>query len=135
MSDFRAHSFDSPRGRPAPRELWGRTLDGEKWRHTLTGLTLVVAVKPNCDGCREFTDGDLFELSGVEVVVMSATTNDEWRQARQQVIISPETLMELDLRSAPLYVLIDASRQRVVSEGVVFAPAQVAQEIASFLTR
>ena len=101
----------------------------------LEGLTLVVAVKPQCDGCRDFIDGDLEELDDVDVVIVSATRDDEWRGARQHVVISPETLSELNLRSAPFYVLIDATRQRVVSEGIVFAPAQVADEISPFLAR
>lgn len=135
MSDFRPHSFDAPREREAPRELSGRTLQGKEWRRVLEGLTLVVAVKPQCDGCRDFIDGDLDELDEVDVVIVSATFDDEWRGARQGVVISPETLSLLDIRSAPFYVLIDASRERVVSEGIVFGPAQVADEISPFLAR
>jgi hypothetical protein len=96
-------------------------------------MTLIVAVKPNCDGCRDFVDGELSELDDIEVVIVSATADDEWRNARQEVIVSPETLTALDVRSAPFYVLIDVARQRVATEGVVFTPAQVAAEIASFL--
>jgi hypothetical protein len=134
VSDFRAHSFDAPRERSAPRELLGRTLNGVGWRRVLEQMTLVVAVKPDCDGCREFIDGELTELDDVDVVIVSATADDEWRNARQDVIVSPETLTELDIRSAPFYVLIDAACLRVATEGVVFAPAQVAAEIASFLS-
>jgi hypothetical protein len=104
-----------------------------KWRRVLEGLTLVVAVKPQCDGCRDFIDSDLDELDDVDVVIVSAAFDDEWHGARQRVVISPETLRELDIRSAPFYVLIDATRERVVSEGIVFAPAQVADEISPFL--
>lgn len=135
MSEFRPHSFDAPRERAAPRELAGSTLDGREWRRVLEGLTLVVTVKPQCDGCREFIDGDLDELDDVDVVIVSAALDDEWHGARQQVVISPGTMSELDIRSAPFYVLIDAARQRVVCEGIVFAPAQVADEISPFLPR
>ncbi len=135
MSDFRPHSFDDSRERAAPRELSGRTLYGTEWRRVLEGLTLVVAVKPQCDGCRDFIDGDLTELDDVDVVIVCDARDDEWRGARQHVVISPETLSELDIRSAPFYVLIDATRQRVVSEGIVFSPAQVADEISPFLPR
>jgi hypothetical protein len=133
VSDFRPHSFDTPRERGAPRELAGTTLEGKEWRRVLEGLTLVVAVKPQCDGCRDFIDSDLDELDDVDVVIVSATFDDEWRGARQHVVVSPVTLNELDIRSAPFYVLIDATRQRVVCEGVIFAPAQVAAEISPFL--
>jgi len=135
VSNFRPHSFDAPRERAAPRELSGRTLQGKEWRRVLEGLTLVVAVKPQCDGCRDFIDGDLDELDDVDVVIVSGMPDDEWHGARQRVVVSPETLNELGIRSAPFYVLIDASRQRVVSEGIVFAPAQVADEISPFLAR
>jgi hypothetical protein len=97
-------------------------------------MTLIVAVKPDCDGCRDFIDGELTELDDVDVVIVSATADDEWRNAHQDVIVSPETLTQLDIRSTPFYVLIDASRQRVATEGVVFSPGQVAAEIASFLS-
>ncbi len=97
-------------------------------------MTLIVAVKPNCDGCRDFIDGELDELNDVDVVIVSATADDEWRFARQEVIVSPQMLTELDIRSAPFYVLIDATRQRVATEGVVFSPVQVAAEIGSFLS-
>jgi hypothetical protein len=135
VSDFRPHSFDAPRERVAPRELAGTTLDGKEWRRVLEGLTLIVAVKPQCDGCRDFLDGDLDELDDVDVVIVSAIRDEEWRGTRQDVVVSPETLGELDIRSAPFYVLIDASRQRVVSEGIVFGPAQVADEISPFVGR
>jgi hypothetical protein len=97
-------------------------------------MTLIVAVKPNCDGCHDFVDGELSELDDIDVVIVSAIADDEWRNARQEVIVSPETLSALEVRSAPFYVLIDVTRQRVVTEGVVFTPAQVAAEIASFLS-
>ena len=134
MSDFHAHSFDAPRERPAPRELSGHSLEGRAWRRVIEGMTLIVAVKPNCDGCRDFIDGELDELNDVDVVIVSATADDEWRFARQEVIVSPQMLTELDIRSAPFYVLIDATRQRVATEGVVFSPVQVAAEIGSFLS-
>lgn len=135
MSDFRPYSFDAPRERAAPRELSGSTLEGKEWRRVLEGLTLVVAVKPQCGGCRDFIDGDLTELDDVDVVIVCAALDDEWHGARQHVVVSPETLSELDIRSAPFYVLIDATRQRVISEGIVFAAAQVADEISPFLPR
>jgi hypothetical protein len=50
------------------------------------------------------------------------------------VVVSPATLEVLEILSAPFYVLIDGVQSRVVSEGSVFSPSQVAQEIAAFLT-
>ena len=99
------------------------------------GPTLVVAIKPACDGCRDFVFSDLSELAGVRVIVVSATpgVGDEWDGARQPVLVAPELLNELDVRWPPFYVLLDHPGPHVLTEGVVFAPSQVAQEIAPFL--
>ncbi|HEY5265256.1 MAG TPA: hypothetical protein VIJ40_00420 [Acidimicrobiales bacterium] len=135
MSDFHARSFDPPRGRVAVSELRGTLHSGEEITVVLSRLTLIVAVKPHCDGCHEFVFGDLSELNGVDVVFLSASASDdgEWGGATQRVLVSPEAMRELDIRSAPHYVLIDPVRSRVVTEGVLFSPAQVASEIAPFL--
>ncbi|MGC2168306.1 MAG: hypothetical protein WA580_04310 [Acidimicrobiales bacterium] len=134
MSEFHFQSFDRARERPAPHELTGLTLEGTPWSRQLSRLTLVVAVKPDCDGCHDFVEGNLDDLSHVDVVVLSAEAHDEWRAERRAVVVSPASLEELQIVSAPFYVLIDASRGRVVGEGSVFSPIQVAQEIALFFT-
>jgi hypothetical protein len=99
-------------------------------------LTLVVAVKAKCDGCRDFIEGPLDALGDVEVVVVSATDDgvDDWVHAARPVIISPELIISLDIRWPPFYVLVGPRGPRVLAEGVVFSAAQVAQEIAPFLT-
>lgn len=135
MSDFQARSFDAPRQRPVPREFVGVTPTGEERRIDIHRMTLVIAVKPDCDGCREFIHGDLDELSGVDVVIVSATSSSEWADATNEVLVSSAFMKMLDIRSAPSYVLIDPTTQRVVTEGVVFGPSQVAAEIASALQR
>lgn len=135
MSSFRARSFDAFRARPAPTVLKGRSLAGNERFLLVKRLTLVVAVKPHCDGCHDFVFGDLRELEGVEVVVVSATSGDaEWSDAVQPILVAPELMNELGVRSAPFYVLIDPSKSLIVSEGTLFSPAQVASEIAHFLT-
>jgi hypothetical protein len=130
-------SFDSPRGRPAPTSISGHTLSGESVTHEMSGLTLVVAVKTSCDGCRDFVHSDLEELSDVTVLIVSATNDltGEWDGAVQQVIVAPEALTALDVRWPPFYVLVSPDEQRVLVEGVVFGPAQVAAEIAAYLSR
>jgi hypothetical protein len=130
-------SFDAPRERPAPASISGVTLRGEPVTQDLDGLTLLVAVKSMCDGCRDFVESDLRELGGLPVVVVSATADEsgEWDHARQRVIVAPRVLRELDVRWPPFYVLIDPARGRVLTEGVVFGPSQVAEEISSYLAR
>jgi hypothetical protein len=135
VSDVRPHSFDPPRERPAPRTLRGHTLDGTTRTLQLTRPTLVVAVKPQCDGCRDFLFGDGHEFVDLDVVLVSATADEEWRDAPREVMIAPALMDELNIRSAPFYVLIDPTSQRLLVEGVLFAPAQVASEIASYLPR
>jgi predicted nucleotidyltransferase len=104
--------------------------DDEERRIELRRMTLVIAVKPDCDGCRDFLRGDLRELSNVDVVIVSAVSSEEWVDAPNDVLVAPELMKQLDIRSAPFYVLIDPSGLRVVTEGVVFGPSQVAAEIA-----
>lgn len=134
MSSIRARSFDAFRARPAPSVLKGRSLAGNDRFLLVKRLTLVVAVKPHCDGCHDFVFGDLRELEGVEVVVVSSTSGDaEWSGAVQPILVAPELMNELGVRSAPFYVLIDPSKSLIVSEGTLFSPAQVASEIARFL--
>jgi hypothetical protein len=125
-------SFDAPRERPAPRLLIGHSPDGEWREFEVRRTTLVVAVKPHCDGCRAFLEDSLDGLSTLDVVFVSATDDEEWRSSRHPVLIAPNVLEELEIRSAPFYVLIDASSARVVAEGSLFSPTQVAQEIAAF---
>ncbi|HEY5010631.1 MAG TPA: hypothetical protein VIH73_05695, partial [Acidimicrobiales bacterium] len=95
---------------------------------------LVVAIKSHCDGCREFIGADLDELH-VPVLVLSAEddASSEWRDARRPILVSPDAFALLDVRSAPFYVLVDPVAGRVVTEGVLFGPSQVASEIAPYL--
>jgi len=133
-SEFNARSFDSPRERSAPDTLNGHWSKGPATTIPLSEVTLVVAIKSHCDGCRDFINADLSELR-VPVVVISADEDEssEWSDAQQPVLISPESFQLLDLRSAPFYVLVDPVAHRVVSEGVLFGPSQVAAEIAPYL--
>ncbi len=130
-------SFDASRERPAPASFMGKTLAGEPVTHRFDRLTLLVAVKNMCDGCRDFVQSDLHELATLQVVIVSATGDEtgEWEGAPRQVIVAPDVLRELDIRWPPFYVLIDPSRAAVVTEGVVFGPSQVAEEISTFLAR
>jgi hypothetical protein len=125
-------SFDAPRERPAPSAIVGRTSEGDVVSIEVRRMTLVVAVKANCDGCRVFLASDLSEFADVEVVFVSATPDDEFRGALHTVVVAPLTLAELEIRSAPFYVLIDPSTMHVVAEGSLFSPTQVAREIAPF---
>ncbi len=135
-SEFHARSFDKTRERSAPDALTGRWSGGDDETIALHETTLVVAIKPHCDGCREFLDADLSALT-VPVLVISADEDDaaEWRDARRRVLVAPEAFELLDIRWPPFYVLIDPSARRVVCEGVVFGAAQVAAEIAAYLER
>jgi hypothetical protein len=135
-SDFHARSFDKTRERPAPDALTGHWSDGDDETVTFGETTLVVAIKPHCDGCREFLNADPSEIP-VPVLVISADEdeNAEWRDTRRRVLVAPGAFELLDIRWPPLYVLIDPTTRRVVCEGVLFGSAQVAAEIAAFLER
>ncbi|HEY5438038.1 MAG TPA: hypothetical protein VIJ99_03980 [Acidimicrobiales bacterium] len=133
--DLNVHSFDPPRERSAPDSLSGYWSNGTDAVMALTRLTLLVAIKPNCDGCRAFLDAPLHEFEGVDVVFVAALDDDEWAGSSRRVLIAPDALDRLDVRWPPFYVLIDPLAHAVIREGVVFGPSQVAAEIAQFITR
>ncbi len=135
-SEFHARSFDPTRERPAPDALTGHWSNGDDETIVFREMTLVVAIKPHCDGCREFLNEDSGEIP-VPILVISADEDEscEWRDARRPVLVAPEAFGLLDIRWPPFYVLIDPSTRRVVCEGVLFGSAQVATEIAAFLER
>ena len=128
-------SFDRPRERPAPRVLEGHWLSGEPARVELHRTTLLVAVKANCDGCRDFLTSPLDALGDVDVVFVSASPleGDEWTASRYPVLIAPALLEALDVRWPPFYVLINPLTPSVLTEGVVFGSDQVAAEIEQYL--
>ena len=136
MSGPNAHSFDRPRGRAAPTCVRGHWSNGDEVDFALEGLTLIVAIKPHCDGCTDFVHSSLDQLREVKVLIVSEfdDLDGEWTNAARRVLVAPETLRELDVKWPPFYVLVDPSTSRVITEGVVFAPAQVATEIAPHLT-
>jgi hypothetical protein len=115
----------------------GTSLQGDTVTKTLDGLTLIVAIKQSCDGCRDFVNSTLDELNDVAVLILSDTddTRGEWDNAVQPILVAPEALAALDIRWPPFYVLVDPAQRRVVTEGVVFGPTQVASEIEPYLSR
>jgi hypothetical protein len=122
-------SFDPPRARVVPAQLVDA---GGSVLAELDATTLVAVVKPSCDGCRSFTHGDLGALRGVRVVVVSATDSPEWADARRPVLVAPSWVASSGVRGAPHYVLVDRAGA-VLSEGVLFSPAQVREEITPYL--
>jgi hypothetical protein len=136
-SDLGPRSFDQPRERRAPTALTGHWSNGTDAVISLTGPTLLVVIKANCDGCHDFLFADLNEFAGIDVFILSATddTNGEWKEAPRPVFVAPEALLALDVKWPPIYLLVDPIAGVVRSEGVLFGPAQVAAEIASYLPR
>jgi hypothetical protein len=128
-------SIDAPRPRPAPQFFSALTLQGERVRHDFEGLTLLIAIKSNCEGCRDIVNSSLEEFADLHVLIVSATNDDddEWHDSAHPIVVAPELLGELDIKWPPFYVVIDASTRRVVCEGVVFGPDQIREEIAAFI--
>jgi hypothetical protein len=127
-------SFDQPRQRQVPLHFSG-TINGSPVIQVLSEKTLVVAIKPNCDGCRDFVHSTLDELAHVEVLVVSESADGatEWANGHQEVLIAPGILSELGIKWPPFFVLIDPASSMIITEGVVFGPSQIAKEIAPFL--
>lgn len=125
-------SVDAPRERPAPETYVVRVGDRDESR-TFAATTLVVAVKPDCDGCRDFVEGTHGLAEHLDVVVVASRDDDAF--VGRDVVVSPDLWRDLDIRSAPFYVVIDPARGLVVGEGSVFSPAQVLEDIGRFLRR
>lgn len=123
-------SFDTPRDRVVPTsfEAWRR---GERVAVTFDQRTLVVAVKADCFGCRDFVQSDLGLLSGCDVRIISTDEDHagEWRDAPNEVLrVELPVLKAYDIRWPPFYVLIDHESGQVLTEGVVFGESQVEEE-------
>lgn len=126
-------SFDRPAQRPVPSPLIGVDSQGTPTTFVFTHRTIVLAVKPDCDGCREFLTGPLLEFEGLDVVLVSVTPFEEGVSTSQRFIVAPEWMRQARIVSAPSYTVVDPSDSRVVSEGVAFSVSQVAAEIAPYL--
>ena len=124
-------SIDSPRPRPAPATARLTDAAGAARVVTLEPRTLIVAVKSDCDGCRPFVEDLSMEFSDWQLIVV---TRDSMPTAadRRPVWLAPELMDALEIASAPFFVALDGSPLTVVTEGVVFAPEQVAREISEF---
>jgi hypothetical protein len=136
-SDLGPRSFDRPRERPAPTTLTGHWSNGTDAVVVLNGLTLIVVIKTNCDGCHDFLFADLAAFADIDVLIVCASDemNEEWKDAPRPVFVAPEALRALDVQWPPFYLLVDPVAGVVRTEGVLFGPSQVAAEIASFLPR
>ncbi len=128
-------SFDTTRDRPAPRRWRGVTLAGEVLEGEFVRPTLIVAVKADCLGCRSVLESPADALGDVDVLLVAREASGEswWAGSAHRVVVSPTLLDDLDVRWPPFYVLVDPRSQRVLTEGVVFAPEQVRGEIAAFV--
>jgi hypothetical protein len=128
-------SFDTTRDRPAPRSWRGSSLDGQPLEGVFERTTVVVAVKEDCWGCRSVFESPVDAFGDVATLIVARSVSSEpwWRSSGHRVVVSPELLDQLDVRWPPFYVVVDPLRERVVCEGVVFAPEQVKTEIAAFL--
>ncbi|MHB8334576.1 MAG: hypothetical protein ACYDEH_06720 [Acidimicrobiales bacterium] len=117
-----------------PSPLTGVDSRGVRAIVTLARRTIVIAVKPNCDGCHDFLSGPPAAFDGLDVVLVSATPFVEDVVAAGRVLVAPEWMAQARIVAAPSYTVIDPSDGRVVTEGVAFAPSQVAGEIAPYLS-
>ena len=127
-------SFDAPRVRRVPPRWSGRSLEGEPVSGEFSSLALVIALKDSCDGCRRVLDAPIGAFGDVEVLlVVRDVVAEDWSSTAWRVVVAPELLSALDVRWPPFFALIDGRTQTLVSEGVVFDPVQVAEEIAPFL--
>ncbi|MHB2027760.1 MAG: hypothetical protein ACYCPT_02955, partial [Acidimicrobiales bacterium] len=78
---------------------------------------------------------DYGSLARLDVVAICQSARDggEWRSSAALVVVAPELWRELEIRSAPFYVVIDPVSVRVIQEGVIFGFEQVVEEVQPFL--
>lgn len=128
-------SIDSPRERSVSRHYRGLDLAGQVIEREFVGVTLVVAIKEDCLGCRSVFESGIDAFGEVDTLLVAARPSLEpwWTTTQHPVIISPQLLRDLEVRSPPFYVLVDPDRELVVTEGVVFGPEQVRDELAPYL--
>ncbi len=117
-----------------PSSLTGVDSQGVRVTVTFARRTLVLAVKPNCDSCHDFLSGPPTAFEGFDVVLVSATPFAEDVIVAGRLLVAPEWMAQARIVTAPSYTVIDPSEGRVVTEGVAFAPSQVAREIATYLS-
>jgi hypothetical protein len=111
------------------------TLQGEMVQGQFVSPTLILAVKEDCLGCQSVLEAPEGAFGDVAMMIVAARPSAEpfWRTSQHRVLVSELLLQELDVRWPPFYVLIDPLSEKVLSEGVVFAPDQVREEIAPYL--
>ena len=128
-------SIDAPRERPAPSHYRGLSLKGDLVQGEFTRPTLVLAIKEDCLGCRSVLDAPRDAFGDVATLVVAARPSADpgWATTLHPLIVSELLLQQLDVRWPPFYVLIDPARGAVVTEGVVFGPEQVREEIAAYV--
>ena len=83
---------------------------------------VIVAVKSQCDGCRSYLHHP--ELDGWVVVPLAL---DDEIAVSTNAVASRDLVTALDIRSAPFFVAVDGSPLEVVSEGVPFDLAHLAE--------
>lgn len=124
-------SFDRSSPRPAPASIEGITPDGRSVSLTITDPTLVLAVKEDCDGCRDVVERGV-AVPGVTVVLVAERAG-ALVGAVGLALVAPGAMDALGLRWPPTYVLVDPEGPRVVAEGSVFSSEQVAAEVLAAL--
>lgn len=125
----------APRPRPAPPQWPIEGPTGILGTFTLTGPTVVVVVKADCDGCRSFFHGAAAALAPA---TLHLVTRDDpalaaFSGAEPTVWRATALLDELAVRWPPVYLLLAPDPPRVLSEGVVFSPEQVRAELEPYL--
>ncbi len=126
---MRLRPVDAPRERPAPTGYTGVDARGRSVQVRFSRPSVVIAVKPGCDGCREFLDSSPTIL-GLDVHVVAEREDPAWALAATSVVVSPELWRDLQILSAPYFVLVDPLATCVVGEGSVFSLSQVLDEVA-----
>lgn len=135
MRDLSVRSIDAPRERPVPLEFDGLDAEGRPAHVVLRGMTLVVAVKADCDACAEVLEAGVDDFGGFEGLVVAREVRALSGEGTVDRLASNALFDAVDLRFPPCYALIDAGRAMVVAEGALYSLAHAVTEARRQITR
>jgi hypothetical protein len=131
---------EGPAGRRVRTSFEGRDLDGRLQRVELHPPSLVLLLKPHCDGCVELAALVREGVTGAEVLgvlpdpagSLPDAASDELAGAGGRWLLGADAFSALSVRSGPFFCVVDGGGC-VAVEGVAFGRAQVEDHLTRAL--
>jgi len=140
----RAEQLAAPGGprRAGVRQICGSDPKGRPSDVALRGLTAVVFVKTDCDGCAELAALVRDGIDGIDVIGAVRAPRrglpdaelDALLGDRGRWVVGDQAFDSLDVRGAPFFCVLDANGD-VLTEGLAFGRADIEARCAAALAR